>query len=366
MLATRFIIALLLLIMAGCATQIRSTSDLADQVDQQLNEHRYGDALRSVEEFAAREPNTEHLGRLREHAVATAARYESEAIVAANERVAGGDWHAAQVIYRKARFNFPESSALSAAEKDFTARRDAFIEHLRIVQYAEKASYLSAEIAQLEQISAATPFNLHTRRELAQQKTQRQLIATALLNAGESQLAAKNYVAARRYLTLSNDLVATTASLDALRQVPLLVKRQPIKFRPKTKPVAVRMAASTLITRPDSNVDIDFELTQIMAAYHAAREQGDLIMAQRKLKQALSLRPHSGKLATEQNALTAAVQQHVHEKLENGKYLYSMGEVDAAIAAWQIATALAPDDQSLLQRLERAQKFRQRYEELKK
>ena len=126
------------------------------------------------------------------------------------------------------------------------------------------------------------------------------------------------------------------------------------------------MAASTLITRPDSNVDIDFALTQIMTAYHAARHQGDLIFAQRKLKQALSLRPHSGNLATEQSALTAAVQKHVQEKLENGKYLYSMGEVDAAIAAWQIATALAPDDQSLQQRLERAQKFRQRYEELKK
>jgi tetratricopeptide (TPR) repeat protein len=91
-----------------------------------------------------------------------------------------------------------------------------------------------------------------------------------------------------------------------------------------------------------------------------------LLRAQRQLGQALTLQPHDSDLLKEQNALQQVVQKHVQEKLENGKYLYSMGEVDAAIAAWQVAAALAPQDQALQQRLERAQKFRQRYEELKK
>ncbi len=366
MLIYRIVLPVLLLILAGCATQLRTGSDLSVHVDQQLSEHHYAAALRSIDEFSARDANAEQLSQLRQRVAATAARYESETIATARAKVATGDWHAAQLIYRKARYRFPESPTLSAAEKDFTERRDAHIEHLRVVQYAEKASYLNAEIAQLEQINAATPFNLHTKRELAHRKDEQKLIATALLHAGERQLAAKNYATARRYLTLSNNLVVSAATEDALRQVPREVKQKPIKILIKSKPAITALAAPALVMRPDSNVNINIEFSRTMAAYYAARERGDWLAAQCQLKQALNLQPDNSELMLEHSVLLTAVHKHVQEKLENGKYLYSTGDVDAAIAAWQIAAALEPDNQALQQRLERARKFRQHYEELKK
>ncbi len=362
----RVVLPLLLLILAGCATHIRTGSVLAFHVDQLISEHHYGAALLSIDEFAARNANAEQLSRLRHRVTNAAAGYESATIDAALTKVSKGDWHAAQLIYRNARYRFPESLVLGAAETDFTTRRDAHVEHLRIVQYAEKASYLNAEIAQLEQINAATPFNLYTKRELAHRKDEQALIAVALLHAGERQMEAKNYVEARRYLTLSNKLVVSATAENALRQIPRPVERQPIKIKPKTQLAVVKIATPALVTRPDSNVDINDELARVMAAYYSARKQGDLLVAQHQLRQAKSLQPYSAELAIEQRALLTVVQKYVQEKLENGKYLYSTGEVDAAIAAWQIATALDPDNQAIQQRLQRAQKFRQHYEELKK
>ena len=357
---------LVLLMLAGCATQIRNSDDLSVHVGQQINEHSYAAALQSINNFAVSNATAKQLNQLRGDVTVAAARFESDTISAAKKLVAQGNWHAAQLIYRRARYSYPESAALGAAEKDFAARRDVHVEFLRIVQYAEKARYLNAEIAQLEQINAATPFNLHTKRELAQQKDQQKLIANALQDAGERQLAAKNYAEARHYLTLSNNLIASTATQATLRKIPHPVKQRPEKIRIKAMPTPVKVAAPTLIARPDSNVDVDLELKQTMAAYYTAREQGDLLLAQRQLGLALSLQPLSSDLAAERDVLNVAVQKRVQEKLENGKYLYSMGEVDAAIVSWQIAATLAPGDQALQQRLERAQKFRKRYEELKK
>lgn len=358
--------ALMLLMLAGCATQIRSGDDLAAHVAQQISEHRYGAAVLSIDDFASSNVRTRQVDQLRGDVSAAAARFEAATINTAEKKVAQGDWHAAQLIYRRACYSYPESTVLGAAETDFTARRDAHVEHLRIVQYAEKARYLNAEIAQLEQINAATPFDLDTKRELARQRDQQKLIASALQNAGERQLTAKNYSQARDYLTLSNNLISNAATQAALRKIPPPVKQRPEKIKATIKPAPVKTAAPALIARPDSNIDVDEELKQAMAAYYTAREQGDLLLAQRHLGQALSLQPGSNELVVERGALNAAVQQRVQEKLENGKYLYSMGEVDAAIIAWQIAAALAPGDQALQQRLERAQKFRKRYEELKK
>ncbi len=362
----RVVLPLLLLILAGCATQIRNSSVLAFHVDQLISEHHYGAALLSIDEFAARNADVEQLSRLRHRVANAATGYESTTIDAARTRVAQGDWHAAQLIYRKARYRFPESVVLGAAETDFTTRRDLHVEHLRIDQYAEKASYLNAEIAQLEQINAATPFNLYTKRELAHRKEEQALIAKALLKAGERQMEAENYVAAKRYLTLSNKLMVSATAENALRQIPRPVEQQPIKGKPETQLAVVKIAEPALITRLDSNIDIDVELAHVMKAYYSAREQGDLLVAQYQLRQAKRLQPYSADLAIEQQALLTVVQEYVQEKLENGKYLYSTGDVDAAIAVWQIATTLDPDNPAIQQRLQRAQKFRQNYEELKK
>ncbi|MGI9286407.1 MAG: hypothetical protein ACR2P1_13545 [Pseudomonadales bacterium] len=357
---------LVLLMMAGCASQIRTASDLSAHVEQQVSEHRYAAALLSISKFSKPEADTEQLSKLRDRVNAAAARYESDTINTARKLVAQGNWHAAQLVYHDARRRYPEGLALNKAEEDFEAQRDAFIAHLRVIQYAEKAKYLNAEIAQLEQITAAAPFNLDAKRELARQKDQQQLIATALLDAGERQLSAKNYAQARRYLTLSNNLIASTATQKALRQLPRPVKKLPKKAKARINPAPVKVLEPALVIRPDTNVDTDAEFKQTVASYRTARKQGDLLRAQRQLGQALTLRPQNNSLLEEQKTLAEVVRKHVQEKLENGKYLYSMGEVDAAIAAWQIAAALAPQDQALQQRLERAQKFRQRYEELKK
>ncbi len=357
---------LVLLMLASCATQMRHGDDLSAHVGQQINSHHYGAALLSIDNFAASDTTAKQISQLRSDVSTAAASFEHDTIDAASTQVAQGNWHAAQLIYRRARYSYPESPVLSKAENDFAARRNAHVEYLRITQYAGKARYLNAEIAQLEQINAATPFNLHTKRELAQQRDLQQLIASALRNAGERQLAVNNYAEARRYLTLSNNLIASAATQAALQQVPLPVKQQLIKTEVKAKPVAVKVATPELITRPDSNVDVDLEFKQALTAYYSAREQGDLLLAQRRLEQALSLQLHRSDLAVERDAFNTMLKKSVQEKLENGKNLYSMGEIDAAIAAWQTALALAPSDQALQQHLERAKKFRDRYEQLKK
>ena len=201
------VLPLMLLMLAGCATQIRTASDLSAHVEQLTSEHRYAVALLSIDKFSEADAGTQ---RLRDRVAAAAIRYESDTSNAARELVAQGNWQAAQLVYRDSRRRYPEGTVLGKAEKEFEAQREAHIAHLRIIQYAEKAAYLNAEIAQLEKINAATPFNLDVKHELARQKDQQQLIAAALLDAGQRQLEAKNYTEARRYLTLSNNLIAST------------------------------------------------------------------------------------------------------------------------------------------------------------
>lgn len=363
------VLPLALLMLAGCATQLRTVSDLSAHVEQLTSEHHYGAARLSIGRFSApgtaAAHNTGQLDQLRKSVAAAAARYESDTINAARELVTQDNWHAAQQMYHDAQRRYPESQALVNAQKEFKARRDAHIAHLRIIQYAEKAAYLNTEIKQLEKINAATPFNLDAKRELARQKDQRRLIASALLDAGERQLAAKNHTEARRYLTLSHNLIANAAAQQALRRLPRPPKRRPKKAKTPAQPKPIAVVAPVPVTRPDTNVDADAEFKQALAAYRAARRQGDLRHAQYQLAQALTLQPSNSKLLEERKALATVVEKHVQQKLENGKSLYSVGEIDAAIAAWQAAAELAPQNQALQQRLERAQKFRQRYEELK-
>lgn len=105
-------------------------------------------------------------------------------------------------------------------------------------------------------------------------------------------------------------------------------------------------------------------LQQALAEARAAREAGDYQTATQALERARKANPDHPEVAGEEVALEQAIENFVTARLAEGDRLYAQGRIERALQLWREADTLRPSAE-LSERIEKAERFLQRYRSLK-
>ncbi len=346
--------AMLFALLSACASQPVEDTPLDQKVAQLQKEFKFGAAQRAIENAAGDEQWTEQARQslLAGNRKASAA-YEQAVISEASNLQEEQSWAAANELYQGALRAYPESQALRDALNAFYISRDDFHRKQLLSYRVLRAKRLPEELKRLKLLSESGDPDKYQ-----QGLDEASAIAEALLAEGQRLMARQKWRSAKNMLQLSKALREDERTDTALRVANTRVKpaRAAKKLKPELKEVV-----------PEAQRRVDeAAIAASLDRYRYSVAQKNLVDAQQHLNTALALNPDDSSLKREQARLEALITSDVNQRIEQGKYQYSLGDIDKAIDHWEYAYALSPDDEALRERLEKAHRFRSRYEQLKR
>lgn len=344
----------LLSVLTACASQPVEEVPLADKVAQLQKEFKFGAAKRAIEN-AAEDARWSEQARQKLLAgnIKASSAYEQAVISEALSLQKEQSWATANELYQGALKAFPESQVLRGALNEFYISRDAFHRKQLLAYRILRAKRLPDELQRLKLISESGDPDEYQQRLLEASS-----IAEALLAEGQRLMARKRWRSAQNMLQLSKALRDDERTNTALRVAKTRVKPVRVTRKPKPQLEEIVPAAQRLIDEK--------AIAAAMHRYNDAIQQKNLVDARHQLKAALALKPNDRSLSREQSRLEALIKTDVDQRIEQGKYQYSLGDIDKAIDHWEYAYALSPEDEALRERLQKAHRFRDRYEQLKR
>ncbi len=350
----KLLIAALVALLGACAVQPVEEVPLAEKVAQLQKEFKFGAAKRAIENAAEGEEWTAQARQeLLQNNLKASSAYEKAVISEASSLQEEQSWASANELYQGALQAYPESQTLREALNTFYISRDAFHRKQLLAYRILRAKRLPEELKRLKMINDSGDPDRY-QQGLAEASD----IAEALLAEGQRLMAGKKWRDARNMLQLSRNLRDDERTNTALRVVKARIK--PARVASKPKPLLEEVV-------PEAQLKVDE--AAVAAALHRYRysvRQKNLVNAKLHLDEALTLKPGDAALAKEQSRLAALIVTDVDQRIEQGKYQYSLGDIDKAIEHWEYAYALSPEDEALRERLQKAHRFRNRYEQLKR
>lgn len=346
--------AALFALLSACATQPVEQVPLDQKVAQLQKEFKFGAAKRAIENAPEDEQwsaQTRQTLLQSNHKASSA--FEQAVISEASSLQKEQAWASANELYQGALKAYPESQTLREALNRFYISRDDFHRKQLLAYRILRAKRLPAELNKLKLIGESGDPDKY-QQGLAEASD----IAEALLAEGQRLMARKKWRSAQNMLQLSKDLRIDERTDTALRVVKTRVK--PVRVVRKPKPQLEEVV-------PEAQLKIDeAAIAAALHRYRYAVQQKNLVSARQHLGSALALNPGDQELAKEQSRLAAIIETDVNQRIEQGKYQYSLGDIDKAIEHWEYAYALSPEDEALRERLQKAHRFRNRYEQLKR
>lgn len=328
-----------LLMISGCSTLLSQGGDLNTQVDGWVAEHRYDralDALGAVPPdhpgFNALTPRIEEIQTLRsdyiEQQLAKAAQFESQ-----------GDWPSAIAVLDEALDKLPEAPELIGQREAYEQRR------LRSIQLSQRAiameygRYLLATRPSEEQLLLASPDGFFAQQRYRAYQQELNQASRGLYAVGRQALYENDNETAIAALTLSNQLAPNDLSEDLLFNIRQAQRDERQQQRQQETAAAQR------------------QLPQLQTQFEQSLRFNDLIGAKRLLGEIRDIDPEAG--ATLQPQLQRRIDAEAAALLERGRLLYGQGLLQEALAVWQEALQLKPDDPELLAAIERTETFLQ-------
>ncbi|MFK7730729.1 MAG: hypothetical protein AB8B48_03825 [Pseudomonadales bacterium] len=352
--SSRLLIAAMFVLLGACAIQPVEEVPLDQKVTQLQKEFKFGAAKRAIESAPEGEQwSAKARQKLLDNNRKASAAYEQAVISEASSLQKEQAWASANDLYQGALQAYPESQALRDALNTFYISRDDFHRKQLLAYRVMRAKRLPGELQKLKLIGESGNPDKYQ-----QGLVEASDIAEALLAEGQRLMARKKWRSAKSMLQLSKALREDERTNTALRVAKTRVK--PVRVVKKPKPRLEEVI-------PQAQLKVDE--AAIAAALHRYRysvQQKDLVSARQHLDSALTLKPGDPELAKEQSRLAALVETDVVQRIEQGKYQYSLGDIDKAIDHWEYAYALSPEDEALRERLQKAHRFRNRYEQLKR
>ncbi len=347
----------LCLLLSACALQPKVEQSFEQKLAQLQAEHRFGAAKRSIER-----EDSESLDRAQKQLLLaendkSAVAYEQAVIASAAKLQRKNAWAEAGTELDQALSVFPESTALVGANNRYLEARDKFLRSALQAHRLMRARRIPGELESLNAISAAGggPEYEASRDQLLRES---EATAEALLAQGQKLLANKRWREAKDVLTLSQRLQEDSRTETALRVAANNIKPQRSKRpkKPKTKPVPIE---------PENSVD-SAAVAAAMHRYRYELQRKEFAQAREQIELARKLDPNDKSVAEEYKQFSALLNSNAKQHIEQGKYHYSLGDIDTAIQHWETAYALTPTDDALKERLQKARRFKSRYEQLKR
>ncbi len=342
-------LALVLLLVAGCASFQANRADVAQRVQGMVDAHEYSRALATIDLVKPGHPDHARLSAWRGSIAKRAQEWEAALLDETENLVRAGRWFDAEQRLEEGLQRMPDSRPLQAGKARFLARRREHLEALELDLMLARGRGLPAEIAALEEIAEITPRDETLALDIATRRRQLEQARERLVDCGKKSLEVGLSKRAVECLDLAEKIRTgddTGVLLATLRQSQNVKQRRDIAAAQK---------------REERDQERRIEL--LVEAYRGALARGELNAARRHLDELLRAQPRET-WKQESARLDRRIEQRVSKGLEDGRQLYTQGDVKGARATWAAALRLDPANEELKSSIARADRVLKKLEQL--
>lgn len=333
-------------LMSGCATLWSPAQRFDQNFTSALETHDYRTALSLLDHLPSDDPRREQPEADRSALLREASKWRANQLSQALALSQEGLWNEGARLLAETDSRLPPPLSLEKELERYRQRQQP-VAAAHIQAFAlQRARDLAAELASLRQAqqSALTPEELEplqTRLE-----ADRDAVLTILEPVAHQALSKGQWQRAEELLTPLQAIAPTKE-----RQLALTLARN-------------KLANVRAQKRQQLDQVRQQELTEVLASARNARAEGDYSKARKAMEIAQKLAPNSSQVETEAQALASAIRNFVAARLADGDRLYAQGQIEAALDHWRRAQQAQPSSE-LEERIERAKRFLDRYQELK-
>lgn len=329
------------------------------RVDELVARREFAKAEKLLADIDARDPAFEALVVRRRAIRPLIVQFEENTIERVDELKAADEWPGAEALLYRALQKLPTSEALQMAEERFYADRGERLEQIDREISLLRGEHLAAKAPLVEMAEEVHPKGIKTRWKAFVHGREAQQLAEDLARCGKHALEEGRYELAESCLKMASTLTdddATSAQLVTLQRRRAEEQTQAIA-RAKAEREAEAAARSARKTE---------QVGQLKARYRDLAEAGWWAAAKEVLSELQAQAPKDADVVAWSQDLEKIVAQRVQANIEEGQALYSRGYLHEALAVWQDAAKLAPENPVLRAHISRVERFIAKLERLDK
>jgi len=330
--------------LSACGFLYSLDKNLSEQIDEWVANDDYVKALDALAYVNKNHPQYAELLKKKPQIEQAAKAFEQQQLKSARVQVAQQEWDQAEKTLNRGMQKLPDSKPLQDAYQDFVKQRANYLKSLYYQLYINKAEWLVKNAGVQQELSRAAPKDREAKRALeAHQKEsarvyqQLSVCGIEAMNIGDLELAEQCFLLADE-LQPSQALQATI--LDIQKKLATREKRPTVVLSERGK-------------------------TTLMQARQKMQD-GNLKEAADLYKQIPAKDKKHALTTAFKQELDGRIQKNVHQGIELGRKLYSQGEIKQAVAVWNDIRDLDPNNQSLINHINRAERVLHKLEQLQK
>ena len=347
----RFSFSLILFALAGCSAPGLYWPGSTSEIDQLLEQQRYGTALSRLQEMSRRDPGNTDLLKLRHEAIYQAFRYEQQVIAEARTRQDEGDWKGALEAIDAALVRYPESTPLLQARAELKAEQEHRLAELDTDLMLARGSWLLQQRGVLEKRRTLAGANWTDGWKLADIDQELARLHPALIAQGQRALKEGKVTIAERSFTLAQQIQPDPAASKGLNALRLSREKQQSASRERQHKAQV--------------IQVRRQFENYLTTARKALTNNDLVAARDALAAAQAIDSQDPALAKLDAEFQLNKQTRVEHLLNEGNSLYRRGLFRQARDLWQEVVILDPSNTLAQARLDRADRVIEKLERLR-
>ncbi len=347
----RLTLPLLLIAVTGCSTIGIYLPGTTSEIDELLNQQRYGTALARLQALSQKQPDNEQWVKLRYEAIYQAFRFEQQMIAEARARQDEGDWKGALDTMDEALGRYPESTPLQQARADLKVEQDRRLADLDVDLTLARSGWLLQQRGVLEKRRALAGTSWSDDWKITDIDSELSRLQPVLIAQGQQAFKAGNHTLAERCFELAQRIApdaAASAGLDSIRRTR---EKQQTATRQRQHTEQVRQVRRQYLN--------------YLATARKALEDNDLIAARDALAAARAVDSSDPNFLKLNDEFERRHDAQVEQWLSEGSSLYRRGEFRQARDLWQKVVTLDPRNTLAQARLDRANRVIEKLERLR-
>lgn len=342
---------LLLIALIGCSAGRFHWPGTTGEVEQLLNEQRYGTALSRIQELSQKEPDNQELVKLRHEAIYQAFRYEQQMIAEAQARQDEGDWKGALDTIDEALLRHPDSTALQQTRTELKAEQERRLAELDTDLMLARGNWLLEEKGVLERRRTLAGASWTDGWKLTDIDDELARMQPALILQGERALKAGKLTLAESCFSLAQRIQSDPAARKGLNAIYRTRKKQQSASREREHKAQIRQ--------------LRHQFETFLEEAREALARDDLLTARDALAAANAIDSGDPALAQLRANYQPRQEARVEQLITEGNSLYRRGLFHQARDLWREVVTLDPGNTLAQARLDRAERVIEKLERLR-
>lgn len=338
-------------LLAGCSAPGLYWPGTTGEINQLLNQQRYGTALSRLQEMSQAEPDNDELVKLRHEAIYQAFRYEQQVIAEARARQEEGDWKGALDAIDVALARYPESTPLQQTRAELKSDQERRLAELDADLTLARGNWLLQQKGVLEQRRALAGANWTDGWKLTDIERELERLHPVLVDQGQRALKERKLALAERCFSLAQRIAPDADASKGLNTIQQRRQKQQSASRAREHTAQVRQVRRQYL--------------EYLTLARKALASDDLVAARDALAAARAIDASDAEYTQLATEYQSRQEVRIEELLAQGSSLYRRGRFHEARDLWHEVVVLDPSNTLAQARLDRANRVIEKLERLR-